>query len=148
MILFKNTEVFAPRLLGKKDVLVAGTKILAIEDRIGAPADWNIDVVDAEGLRMIPGLIDSHVHIAGAGGEGGPASRTPEIQLSRLLEAGVTGVVGCLGTDGITRSVESVLMKAKALKQEGISAWIYTGAYQVPPPTILGDVAKDIAMIE
>ena len=148
MILFKNTEVFAPQLLGKKDVLVAGTKILAIEDRIGAPADWNIDVVDAEGLRMIPGLIDSHVHIAGAGGEGGPASRTPEIQLSRLLEAGVTGVVGCLGTDGITRSVESVLMKAKALKQEGISAWIYTGAYQVPPPTILGDVAKDIAMIE
>lgn len=148
MILLKNAEVFSPQPLGNKDVLVAGTKILAIEDRIDAPAGWNIEVIDATGLRMIPGLIDSHVHIAGAGGEGGPASRTPEIQLSHLLEAGITGVVGCLGTDGITRSVESVLMKAKALRHEGISAWIYTGAYQVPPPTILGDVAKDIAMIE
>ena len=148
MILFKNAEVFAPQALGKKDVLVAGTKIIAIAERLEIPAGLNADVIDATGLRMIPGLIDAHVHIAGAGGEGGPASRTPEIQLSRLLEGGVTSVVGCLGTDGMTRSVESVLMKAKALRQEGVSAWIYTGAYQVPPPTILGDVGKDIAMIE
>ena len=148
MILFKNAEVYAPRPMGKKDVLVGGTRIIAIADYIELPDGVEGEVVDATGLKMIPGLIDAHVHIAGAGGEGGPASRTPEIQLSRLLEAGVTGVVGCLGTDGITRSVESVLMKAKALKQEGISAWIYTGAYQVPPPTILGDVGKDIAMIE
>ncbi|MBV5348308.1 beta-aspartyl-peptidase, partial [bacterium] len=84
----------------------------------------------------------------GAGGEGGPATRTPEIQLSQLLEAGVTTVVGCLGTDGLTRSVESVLMKAKGLRQEGMSAWIYTGSYQVPVTTILGDVGKDIAMID
>ncbi len=148
MILFKNCDVYAPRSLGKRDVLVAGTKIVAIEDNINMSEIPGLTVIDATSLRMIPGLIDAHVHIAGAGGEGGPASRTPEIQLSRLLEAGVTGVVGCLGTDGMTRSVESVLMKAKALKHEGISAWIYTGAYQVPPPTILGDVGKDIAMIE
>jgi len=148
MILFKNCKVYAPRFLGKKDVLVAGTKIIAIVDSVEIPDSLKVEVIDATGLRMIPGLIDAHVHIAGAGGEGGPASRTPEIQLSRLLEAGVTGVVGCLGTDGMTRSVESVLMKAKALKQEGVSAWIYTGAYQVPPPSILGDVGKDIAMIE
>ena len=148
MILFKNCDVYAPRSLGKRDVLVAGTKIVAVEDKINMSEIPGLTVIDATSLRMIPGLIDAHVHIAGAGGEGGPASRTPEIQLSRLLEAGVTGVVGCLGTDGMTRSVESVLMKAKALKHEGISAWIYTGAYQVPPPTILGDVGKDIAMIE
>lgn len=148
MILFKNCDVYTPHPLGKRDVLVAGTKIVAVEDNINMSDIPGLTVIDATGLRMIPGLIDAHVHIAGAGGEGGPASRTPEIQLSRLLEAGVTGVVGCLGTDGMTRSVESVLMKAKALKQEGISAWIYTGAYQVPPPTILGDVGKDIAMIE
>ena len=48
----------------------------------------------------------------------------------------------------MTRSVESVLMKAKSLRQEGVSAWILTGAYQVPTPTILGDVGKDIAMID
>lgn len=148
MILFKNCQVYSPEYIGKKDVLIAGTKVVAIQDNIAFPKEMNIDIIEAEGLKMLPGLIDAHVHIAGAGGEGGPATRTPELQLSNMLEAGVTTVVGCLGTDGITRSVESVLMKVKALRQEGVSAWMYTGAYQVPTPTILGDVGKDIAMIE
>ncbi|MDZ7774927.1 MAG: beta-aspartyl-peptidase [Bacteroidales bacterium] len=148
MYLFKNCEIYAPDYLGKKDVLVGGQKILAIEDHLEVPAGWDIDVIDGTGLKMIPGLIDSHVHIAGAGGEGGPASRTPEMQLSQMIEAGITTVVGCLGADGMTRSVESVLMKARGLKQEGVSAYIYTGAYQVPTPTMLGDVGKDIAMID
>ncbi|MFW5792697.1 MAG: beta-aspartyl-peptidase [Bacteroidota bacterium] len=148
MILIKNCELYIPEYLGKKDVLIAGKKIVKIADNIDIPSNWQIEVIDAKGKKLIPGLIDAHVHIAGAGGEGGPASRTPEMQLSHMLEAGVTSVVGCLGTDGLTRSVESVLMKAKALNHEGVSAWIYTGAYQVPTPTILGDVGKDIALIE
>ncbi len=148
MYLFKNCEVYGPRFLGKKDILTGGGIILAIEDRLEKPLGWDIDVIEGKGLRMIPGLIDSHVHIAGAGGEGGPATRTSEMQLSQMLMAGVTTVVGCLGTDGMTRSVESVLMKARGLKKEGVSAYIYTGAYQVPTPTILGDAGKDIAMID
>ncbi len=148
MILLRQCEIFAPESLGICDVLVAGQKIVAILDHIEIPSALYVEVIDCVGMRMIPGLIDAHVHIAGAGGEGGPATRTPEIQLSRLLEAGVTTVVGCLGTDGLTRSVESVLMKAKGLRQEGVSAWIYTGSYQVPVTTILGDVGKDIAMID
>ncbi len=148
MILFRQCEIFAPEVLGIKDVLVAGQKIVAISDHIEIPSGIDVEVIKCSGLRMIPGLIDAHVHIAGAGGEGGPATRTPEIQLSQLLEAGVTTVIGCLGTDGLTRSVESVLMKAKGLRQEGVSAWIYTGSYQVPVTTILGDVGKDIAMID
>jgi len=148
MILFRQCEIFAPEVLGIKDVLVAGHKIVAISDHIEIPSGIDVEVINCSGLRMIPGLIDAHVHIAGAGGEGGPATRTPEIQLSQLLEAGVTTVIGCLGTDGLTRSVESVLMKAKGLRQEGVSAWIYTGSYQVPVTTILGDVGKDIAMID
>jgi len=148
MYLFKNCEVYAPGYLGKKDVLVGGQKILAIEDRLEAPLGWGIEEIDGTGLKMIPGLIDSHVHIAGAGGEGGPASRTPELELSQMLMAGITTVVGCLGTDGMTRNVESVLMKAKGLKQQGVTAYMYTGSYQVPTPTILGDPGKDIAMID
>jgi len=148
MILIRQCEVFAPDKLGVKDVLVAGKSIVAIADKIDLPNTFRASVIDGQGLQLIPGLIDAHVHIAGAGGEGGPASRTPELLLSQMLEAGVTTVIGCLGTDGITRSVESVLMKAKGLRQEGVSAWIYTGSYQVPTPTILGDVAKDIAMID
>jgi len=148
MILFKKCQVYAPELLGEKDVFIAGGKIAAIGDDIPEPAGMEIDVVDGTGLKMVPGLIDCHVHIAGAGGEGGPATRTPELTLSELLEGGITTVIGCLGTDGLTRSVESVLMKAKSLREEGVSAWIYTGSYQVPTPTLLGDVGRDIALID
>lgn len=148
MILIRNCELYTPSFEGKKDVLVGGTKVLAIGNNLNLPANWEVIELEASGLFMIPGLIDGHVHIAGAGGEGGPSGRTPELPLHRFLEAGVTTAIGCLGTDGITRNVESVLMKVKGLRQQGISSWMYTGSYQVPPPTILGDVAKDLAMIE
>jgi beta-aspartyl-dipeptidase (metallo-type) len=148
LLLLKNCELYTPARAGRKDVLIAGNKIVAIEDAIEAPGGIKIRIMDLQGARVIPGLIDAHVHIAGAGGEGGPASRTPELQLAHMLEAGVTTVIGCLGTDGITRSPASVLMKVKSLRQQGVSAWMYTGSYQVPTPTILGDVGKDLAMIE
>lgn len=148
LTLFKNALVYSPLFLGKKDVLSGGHSILAVQDHIDLPAGIETEVIDCEGLWLMPGLIDSHVHITGGGGEGGPASRMPELRISMMVEAGVTTVVGCLGTDGITRSVESVLMKVKAIRAGGMSAWMYTGAYQVPPPTITGDVAKDIALFE
>lgn len=148
MLLLKNCDVYAPERKGKKDILVGGNKVIAISDSITAPDGVQVTILDLKGMRVIPGLIDAHVHIAGAGGEGGPASRTPELQLSHMLEAGVTTVIGCLGTDGITRNLESVLMKAKGLRQEGVSAWMYTGSYQMPAPTILGDVGRDIALID
>jgi len=150
MILIKNISVYQPNFLGLKDVLVAGEKIVAIENSIDIQSLLNIDitVIDGTGKKLIPGLIDAHAHIAGAGGEGGPASRTPEMQLSHMIHGGITTIVGCLGTDGFTRTLESVLMKVKGLRAEGVSAYMYTGAYQVPTPTFLGDVARDIAMIE
>jgi beta-aspartyl-dipeptidase (metallo-type) len=148
LTLIKNAELYAPEKLGRMDVLLAGSKIVAIAKEINLPESLPVKVIDATGLYLTPGLIDAHVHIAGAGGEGGPASRTPEMLLSDMISAGVTTVVGCLGTDGITRSVESVLMKVKSLRADGVSAWMYTGAYQVPTPTITGDYARDIALIE
>ena len=148
MLLIRNAVVFAPDPLGKKDILTGGKRILAISDKIETPKGLDIEIFDAEGLLIVPGLIDNHVHIAGAGGEGGPSTRTPELALSKMFEGGVTTVIGCLGTDGLTRSVEGVLMKAKSLRSEGASAWIWTGAYQVPTPTITGDAGRDIALIE
>lgn len=148
LTLFKNARVFAPESLGTKDILTGGKLILAVRNQIEVPADLEVEVVDCEGLWLVPGLIDSHVHITGGGGEGGPASRMPELQPEMLFDGGVTTVIGCLGTDGITRTVESVLMKVKTLRAQGVSAWMYTGAYQVPPPTITGDIAKDIALFE
>lgn len=130
--------------------MISGEKILAISDTIdlSALASFDIKVIDARGGMIIPGLIDAHVHIAGAGGEGGPATRTPEMQLSQMLAGGITTVMGCLGTDGITRTPDSVLMKVKSLRAEGASAWMYTGSYQVPTPTITGSIARDLALIE
>lgn len=148
MLLIKNATVYSPEYLGKKDLLIGGNRILEISEKIETIKGFETEVFDASGLTIVPGLIDNHVHIAGAGGEGGPSTRTPELTLTRLFEGGVTTVVGCLGTDGFTRSVESVLMKAKSLRHEGASAWIWTGAYQVPSPSITGDLAKDIALIE
>jgi len=148
MLLIRNATVFSPDLLGKKELLIGGNTILGIADKITLPRGIDIEVFDANGLSVVPGLIDNHVHIAGAGGEGGPSTRTPELTLSSMFEGGVTTVIGCLGTDGLTRSVETVLMKAKSLRHEGASAWIWTGAYQVPTPTITGDVGRDIALIE
>jgi beta-aspartyl-dipeptidase (metallo-type) len=148
MILFKQCEVYSPDALGVRDVLIAGGRIVAVAEGIRPAEGCETEVVSCRGLRMIPGLIDGHVHIAGAGGEGGPATRTPEMPLSQMLEGGITTVIGCLGTDGFTRSVVSVLMKAKSLRAEGVSCWIYTGAYQVPTPTVLGDVGRDLALIE
>lgn len=148
MILLKNCRVFSPADEGEKDILLSAGKIEKVADDLSRFAVEGVEVLDMQGHIITPGFIDLHVHIAGAGGEGGPSSRTGELQLGHFLSAGVTSVVGCLGTDGVTRSVEEVLMKAKGLNQEGISCWIYTGAYQVPTTTITGSVARDLAMFE
>lgn len=146
--LFKNASLYSPLSEGKKDVLVAGKTIIAIKNHIDTPAGLDVAVVECNGKRLIPGLIDAHVHITGGGGEGGPGTRMPELEVSMMVDAGVTTVIGCLGTDGITRSVESVLMKVKYLRAKGMSAWMYTGSYQVPTPSITGDFKKDIALFE
>jgi beta-aspartyl-dipeptidase (metallo-type) len=148
MIIIKNATVYSPEKMGKRDLLIGENKIIQISVNIDHNSFPGTEVIDADGLSVVPGLIDNHVHIAGAGGEGGPATRTPELKISMMFEGGVTTVVGCLGTDGFTRSVESVLMKAKSIKHEGGSAWIWTGAYQVPCPSITGDIGKDIALID
>ncbi len=150
LTIIAQAEVFSPEFIGVKDILVSGEKIIAIADKFDAESFSGLDVkvVNAKGKKVIPGLIDAHVHIAGAGGEGGPSTRTPEMQLSQMLAGGITTVIGCLGTDGITRSPESVLMKVKSLRVEGVSAWMYTGSYQVPTPTITGSIERDLALIE
>ncbi len=148
LTLFKNAQIYTPQNIGIKDVLTGGKTILAIASHIEPPSGTCVETIDCTGMWLVPGLIDAHVHITGGGGEGGPASRMPELQLRMMLEAGVTTVVGCLGTDGITRTVESVLMKVKTLRAQGVSAWMYTGAYQVPPPSITGDISRDIALFE
>lgn len=145
--LIRGGSVYAPKKLGRKDVLIAGRVIAWIADRIELPTELNARVIRADGKTIIPGMVDLHVHLLGGGGEAGPWSRTPEITLSKIISAGVTTVIGCLGTDDISRRPETLLAKAMQLEQEGISAYIYSGSYQLPPATITGSLRKDIALI-
>lgn len=147
MILIKNIEVYTPKYIGIKDVLVANDKVTLIDDEISR-FHKDIKVIDGTGKKLIPGLIDNHVHITGGGGEGSFKTRVPEITLSKLIEAGITTVIGVLGTDSTTRSVENLIAKAKALKEEGITAYAYTGSYGYPSVTLSGSVKKDIVFIE
>lgn len=149
MIIIKNAEVYAPEYLGKKYVVLAGNKIEGVYDTLNIPAEFpGMEVIDGEGKLIFPGFIDSHVHIIGGGGEGGFRTRTPEIQLSDLISGGITTVVGCLGTDGTCRNMKTLLAKAYALEEEGITTRIFSGSYQIPVKTITGEVDEDIMLIE
>lgn len=147
MILIKNIEVYAPKFIGIKDVLIVNDKIALIEDKIKEFTD-KLEIIDGSGKKLIPGFIDNHVHITGGGGEGSFKTRAPEITLSKLIKGGITTVVGLLGTDSTTRSVENLIAKTKALKEEGISVYALTGSYDYPSVTVTGSVKKDIAFID
>ena len=154
MLLIKKADVYAPRHLGQKDVLVVGEKIAVVADQIPdsvteqfAGMGEDIKVLNGEGKILIPGLIDSHVHITGGGGEGGFRTRTPELHVTEMVRAGITTVLGLLGTDGITRSVENLYAKTASLNEEGVSAYMLTGAYGYPSPTITGEADRDIIFI-
>ncbi|MFN3282823.1 MAG: beta-aspartyl-peptidase [Pseudothermotoga sp.] len=145
--IIKNVEVFSPQLLGKKDILIANDKIAAVEDSITLN-DSHVQLIDGSGKIAIPGIIDSHVHIIGGGGEGGFKTRTPELAFSDLVRGGITTVIGCLGTDGVTRNLNSLYAKAKALDEEGVTCYIYSGSYRVPIVTFTGSLLQDLILID
>jgi beta-aspartyl-dipeptidase (metallo-type) len=147
--LIRGGEVFAPEPLGRKDVLLAGGAIEAVTEPGRVRIDGlEAEVVDAAGKSVLPGLVDPHVHILGGGGEGGPATRAPEIRIEDIVASGVTTVIGCLGTDGVTRHMTSLLAKARALEIEGVSTFVYSGSYAVPVLTLTGSVRSDLVLVD
>lgn len=146
--LIKNVEVYSPEKIGKSDVLIADMRIAAISPEIHMAESEYVEIIDGTGKLLVPGFIDAHVHILGGGGEGGYRTRTPELQLSDLIKGGISTVVGCLGTDGIARNMESLVAKAYGLREEGVTAFVYTGSYRVPVKTLTESIQKDIMMIE
>ena len=149
LTIIREGNVFAPEPHGPKDILIEGSRIGAI----GEPGEiqvkgLDIQVVEAAGRIVVPGLIDTHVHILGGGGEGGPATRAPEITIEDIVRSGVTTVIGCLGTDGVTRHMESLLAKARGLEVEGITTFIFSGSYEIPVKTLTGSVRSDLILID
>lgn len=145
--LIRNAQVFAPAPLGVCDVLLAGEKIAAIGHDLHPNLQLNYHEIDGKGLLLTPGFVDSLVHISGGGGEGGFASRTIALKAEQAIAAGVTTLIGALGTDDITRSLQDLLACARALSASGLSAYALTGSYRVPIRTITGSVRDDLVLI-
>lgn len=143
-----NAHLYAPQLLGFRDLLVAGERIVHVGEPGSTGWATAADTIDLEGRTVIPGLIDGHAHLTGGGGESGYSSRVPPVPLSRFTRAGVTSVVGVLGTDDVTRDTESLVAAAYGLREEGIGAWCHCGGYHLPPVTITGSVRRDIVFVD
>lgn len=148
-LLIRNARVFAPAPLGLCHLFVAGGRIVWIgTDAIELPAALGVEVIDLDGRRLIPGLIDAHVHVTGGGGEAGFRTRVPPLGISRFTRAGVTTVIGLLGTDDVARGPRELLATVYALREEGLSAFGYSGGYHLPPATLTGSVRGDLVFIE
>lgn len=145
--LIRNAEIYTPERIQEHDLLIVGGRVAAIGNDLDFPSSVEGEVFDLQGQYIVPGFIDAHVHICGGGGEAGPNSRTPEIQLSQLTQAGITTVVGCLGTDAISRSMEELLVKARAIQDEGLTTFIYSGAYQANR-TLMENLRQDLVLID
>ena len=145
--LIKNVHLYTPEYKGMQQLLIAGEKIVAIAQDIQV-SGTALTTIDGQGMNCMPGLIDQHVHIIGGGGQTGFFSLAPEVPLSRLIEAGTTTVVGLLGTDGFVKSLPQLHAKTKALCQDGITAYMLTGFYGLPTPTITSSIAEDMIYLE
>lgn len=147
--LLTNLELFSPEPMGKQHLLIAGGRVVWIGARLPQldPA-LAVEVRDLGGRRVIPGLIDAHVHLTGGGGEAGYETRVPPVPLSRFTLGGVTTVVGVLGTDDLTRSPAELLATTRGLRALGLSAFCYTGGYHFPPATVTGSVRGDIVHLD
>lgn len=147
--IIRQADVYAPEHLGVKDVLFTENNILAIEDHIDLQATGlAVHEIDGTNKVLTPGFIDGHFHILGGGGEGGFQNRTPEVTLSQLTSAGVTSVVGCLGTDGEGRDMTALISKARGLEAEGISTYVYVGSYRLPVKTVTDSIIKDFLTVD
>ena len=153
MLLIQNADLYAPDHRGSRDLLIGGERVLWI----GAPGEFGdlpaalragCERIDLAGLRLIPGLVDAHVHVTGGGGEAGFRTRVPAPVLGRYTSAGVTTAVGLLGTDDTARGPRELLAGIYALREEGLSAWGWVGGYHLPPATLTGSLRTDLALVE
>jgi len=145
--LIKNGTIYAPEEKGAKDILIYGEKIIKIGENISPPKDFACETIDASGKIIYPGFIDNHVHLIGADDGQGPMGRTHDITWKDIVESGTTTLVGCLGSSRFVRSLQSLYIKTLELDMMGLSTYMYTGSFVIPPPTLTGEIRKDVYLI-
>ncbi len=147
--IIKNGRVYSPDDLGRKDILIVGEKIFSVEDRFSAASlPFPVETYDAEEKLVLPGIVDPHVHFIGGGGSAGLNSMAKEIAVEKIIEAGVTTAVGCLGFDRTSRRLETLLLKTRALEELGMTAFMMTGSFSLPSLTLTGSVEEDLVFID
>jgi len=145
----QNAHIYDPADRGVCHLLVAAGRVVYLGSEMPELSQNLLaSDTDLEGLRLIPGLVDGHAHTNGGGGEAGFKTRVPPVPLSDFTRAGVTTVVGLLGTDDLTRGTSALVARTRALREEGISAWCYTGGYHLPLTTLTGSARSDIVHID
>ena len=65
-ILIKSADLYAPEHVGARDILIAGGKIIAVAPTL-EPNIPGLETIDVKGRKVIPGLIDQHIHVTGGG---------------------------------------------------------------------------------
>ncbi len=148
LTLLRNATLFDPEARGVVDLLVGGGAVLAVGPSLDPLPGALCNTVDLAGARVVPGLLDPHVHVTGGGGESGPSSRVPRVEKSALVRAGVTTCVGVLGTDGTTRTAAELVATTLALREEGLSAYCWTGSYELPLVTLTGSLRRDVVFVD
>lgn len=151
LVLFKDGEVFTEGRFHKTDLLVCCGKI----EKIGSievtslkNSGLEIDFIDCSQHIIIPGLIDSQIHLAGGSGENGFLSQPPRILIEECIVGGITTTIGTIGTDTTTKTMSNLIASVKAFKEAGLSSYAYTGGYEIPPATVTGRIRDDMIYID
>lgn len=144
-----NADLYAPESLGLNNLLICHDKITCIsKETMTLPATIAHEVVDLAGRKLVPGFIDAHAHITGGGGEAGFKTQVPVLPITEFTGAGVTTVVGLLGTDDTTRSMENLISRVYGLREEGMSAYCWSGGYHYPPTSLMDSAKRDMVFLE
>jgi beta-aspartyl-dipeptidase (metallo-type) len=151
LTLIENGDIYAPEPRGRGSVLLLDGRIGKVGDVDRAAVErlgLECNVIDASGCAVTPGFIDPHEHLLGGSGEDGFSTQTPMITLTEIVSAGITSVVGALGVDTTMKTMAGLLARVKGLKEEGLSAFLWSGGYNVPPTTVTQSIRNDMMFID